>query len=34
VSPVGSNVALHFSTGTNKPAVSTPVGSATEPSTD
>jgi nitrous-oxide reductase len=28
VSPVGSNVALHFSTGTNKPAVSTDANSA------
>jgi nitrous-oxide reductase len=33
VSPVGSTVALHFSTGTNKPAVSTPAGAAAEPST-
>ena len=32
VSPAGSNVALHFSTGTNKPALSTPSGSAADSS--
>ncbi len=34
VSPAGSNVALHFSTGTNKPAVSAPAGSAANPAAD